>query len=309
MTVALGQEFTEFLAFSDFKQSTTKHPFLRCALCCTQMTASREHSRDGVARLIVKNDFDRLKAKGAASSVLEAEKLLSEGWTLAQNHGLPLDKLALPYGRFMIRMCLYLLKKQSKAHDGTMFESMGDINVSYGEELMSMKTKGVLPSASSTKDGDEDEKEAAKPVSLEVGENSTNIALDMYKVKIGCTYVLNKEPQKIWKLVEMKAATAVFSHQPLFGNGEQKELEHGDLKKLRLWVKPLPALQNESVVKDLQPCLSMKMEMVRAHAQHLLYCKYAELLGQHWFHFSTSSLGQFFGLVRGSLPMVSNEDW
>lgn len=82
------------------------------------MTASRQHIKDGVAKLVVKSDFDRLKSKGQSSDLLQAEKLLSEGWVLAGNHGLPLDKLALPYGRFMIRICLYLLKKQNKGHDG-----------------------------------------------------------------------------------------------------------------------------------------------------------------------------------------------
>ena len=61
-------------------------------------------------------------------------------------------------------------------------------------------------------------------MSLEDGENPTNIALDMYKVKVGSTYVFHKEPQKVWKLLEMKATTAVFSHQPLFGTEEQQEL-------------------------------------------------------------------------------------
>lgn len=258
------------------------------------MTASRQHIKDGVAKLVVKSDFDRLKSKGQSSDLLQAEKLLSEGWVLAGNHGLPLDKLALPYGRFMIRICLYLLKKQNKGHDGVNFESLDDINVAYGEELLSMKTKGVLPSTVSTEGGDDNEKEAAKPVSLQDGEDPTNIALDMYKVKVGCTYVFNKEPQKIWTLLEMKATTAVFSHQPLFGIEEQKELAHSDLKKLRLWVKPLPALQDESILKALQPCMSMKMEMVRAYAQHLLYSKYEEFLGQHWFYFSGSSSGETF---------------
>ena len=97
------------------------------------MTASRQHIKDGVSKLVVKSDFDRLKAKGQVSELLKAEKLLSEGWVLAQNHGLPLDKLALPYGRFMIRVCLYILKKQNKAHGGNMFESLSDINVAYGQ--------------------------------------------------------------------------------------------------------------------------------------------------------------------------------
>lgn len=284
------------MAFTDFKQSTTKCPFVRCSLCCTQMTASRQYIKDGVSKLVVKADFDRLKAKGQVSDLLQAEKLLSEGWVLAQNHGLTLDKLALPYGRFMIRVCLYILKKQNRAHDGTIFDSLSDINVAYGEELLAMKTTGQLPSASSTAENEDEDEEAAKPVSLEDGENPTNIALDMYKVKVGCNYVFQKEPQKVWKLLEMKATTAVFRHQPLFDTEEQQELAHSELKKLRLWVKPEPSLQSERTVKDLQPCLSMKMEMVRAHAQHLLYRKYVEFLGQHWFYTCPNTCGKFFCL-------------
>ena len=125
------------------------------------MTASRQHIKDGASKLVVKSDFDRLKAKGQLSELLQAEKLLSEGWVLAQNHGLPLDKLALPYGRFMIRVCLYILKKQNKARDGNMFESLSDINVAYGKELLAMKTTGQLPSASSTAEAEEENDEAA----------------------------------------------------------------------------------------------------------------------------------------------------
>ena len=33
-----------------------------------------------VNMLVVKSDFDRLKAKGQLSELLQAEKLLSEGW-------------------------------------------------------------------------------------------------------------------------------------------------------------------------------------------------------------------------------------
>ena len=273
------------------------------------MTASRQHIKDGVSKLVVKSDFDRLKAKGQLSELLQAEKVLSEGWVLAQNHGLPLDKLALPYGRFMIRVCLYLLKKQHKATDGSIFESLSDINVAYGKELLAMKTTGQLPSANSSAKAEDENEEATKPVSLEDGENPTNIALAMYKVKVGCTYVFHKEPQKVWTLLEMKATTAVFSHQPLFGTEEQQELAHSDLKKLKLWVKPLPALQSEVTVKDLQPCLSMKMEMVRAHAQHLLYCKFAEFLGQHWFHFCQNSYGKFVPSSVGiAVSIVSKQD-
>ena len=175
-----------------------------------------------------------------------------------------------------------------------------------------MKTTGQLPSASPTAaDAEDESEETAKPVSLEDGENPTNIALDMYEVKVGCTYVFHKEPQKVWKLLEMHATTAVFSHQPLFGSEEQQELAHSDLKKLRQWVKPLPALQNEVTVKDLQPCLSTKMEMVRAHAQHLLYCKYAGFLGQHLFYFCQNSYGKYVCssvVIAIAVCIVSNQD-
>ena len=69
--------------------------------------------------------------------------------------------------------------------------------MAYGKELLAMKTTGQLPSASSTAEAEEENDEAAMPVSLEDGENPTNIALDMYKVKVGSTYVFHKEPQKV----------------------------------------------------------------------------------------------------------------
>ena len=62
-------------------------------------------------------------------------------------------------------------------------------------------------------------------------------------------------------------------------------------------------------VKDLQPCLSMKMEMVRAHAQHLLYCKFVEFLAQDWFYLCQNSFGKFGSssvIIAGCI--VSNQD-
>ena len=111
------------------------------------MTSQKQYIKDGVSRFIVKSDFDRLKGKSMQASVLAAEAILKEGWTLCQGHSLPLDKVSVPYGRFMTRVTLFLVKKQSKAPDGIEFDSLEDISAAFGDELRHLKDKGVLASA------------------------------------------------------------------------------------------------------------------------------------------------------------------
>ena len=127
----------------DFRNSQTTFPFIRCAMCSAQMTSPKTFVKDGVSRLLVKGDFDKLKSKMVIGKTLQAESLLQEAWRLSQTHGMHLDKLALPYGRFMIRMALFLVGKQSKlGHE--VFDDMDAINAAFASELLMMKDKGVI---------------------------------------------------------------------------------------------------------------------------------------------------------------------
>ena len=244
------------------------------------MTSQKQYIKDGVSRFIVKSDFDRLKGKSMQASVLAAEAILKEGWTLCQGHSLPLDKVSVPYGRFMTRVPSFLVKKQSKAPDGIEFDSLEDISAAFGDELRHLKDKGVLASAAPQGQGSAASQEKPqRPVSLDDSSDPVQIALATYNVSLGSLYVFTKQPGKVFELTEMKASTAVFQHKPFFGNLEVSEVKHEELKKVRIWSKDLPVLQPATILAALQPCNSMVAEFGRAKAQHLLFQKYQELLG------------------------------
>ena len=95
----LGQEFTELLAYTDFKSCQRTFPFVRSALCCAQMTAPKNCVKDGISKLLCNSDFDKLKSKGMQEAMLEAETFLKDAWELGNSHGLETDSMALPFGR------------------------------------------------------------------------------------------------------------------------------------------------------------------------------------------------------------------
>ena len=140
----LGQEFTELLAYTDFKSCQSTFPFVRSALCCAQMTAPKYCVKDGISKLLCKGDFDKLKSKGMQEAMLEAETFLKDAWELGNSHGLETDSMALPFGRMMIRMALFLTNKQGKGKEQVVYQAMGDINGMFSKEFLLVKDRGVV---------------------------------------------------------------------------------------------------------------------------------------------------------------------
>lgn len=105
-----GQEFTELLAFTDFKSKETTYPWIRLALGTCQMCASKPYIRDGISKLVNPSDFSKLKQKGMVVQVAAAEKLLMEAWQLCQSSPLTLDQKAQPMGRLLC-FCLERVPK------------------------------------------------------------------------------------------------------------------------------------------------------------------------------------------------------
>ena len=275
----LGEDFTELLSSYNFKNTSTTFPFVRSALCTAQMTASRGLVKDGVARLIVKSDFDRLKSKANMEKTEKAEKCLQDAWEVCKNHGLEVDQLALPFGRLMIRTALFLANKQNKSKEGVVFTDMDAINAEFSKEVVLMKNKGVVeePEAPEVVEGVSDE---AQPSGLEAAQDPVQIALSTYKVKVGENYIFSKEPQKVWMLKKMEPTEAVLEHQPFFGGKQEMKIPHANLKGIRIWGKAeLPALHDAALCQAWQPCSSLQEEFCKAQAQVLLYEKVQELLG------------------------------
>ena len=162
-----GQEFTELLAFTDFKSKETTYPWIRLALATCQMCAPKQFIRDGISRFVTSGDFSKLKQKSMVVQLVAAEKLLQEAWVLCSQSGLTLDQQAQPMGRYLTRLALVLTGKGSKGAEGKVFKEMNGITDVFTEELMNMKTYGKLESQDQTASSTASVEKAVLPAELE----------------------------------------------------------------------------------------------------------------------------------------------
>ena len=171
--------------------------------------------------------------------------------------------------------------KQQKGREGVVYETMDDINEKFKTEILLRNsglpmedTKGKKEEASSSVKG------------LEEATDTVAIALNAKKhIKVNKLYLIKATADednagKIWKLDTLSAEGGKLSHQPFFGEVEHKEVTLADLKHLREWNKPQPALVDARVRQELLPCKSAMLdeEMAKANLQCALYDKYKEFL-------------------------------
>lgn len=119
------------LSHYDFKVVNNPLPFCRAAPLCTMLT-SKKH-QDGLQRLLVKSDLDRMK--GA---------LLKDGWVACQGESLKrADKVA-SFGKLCVRLILHLLGKEKHSRDKA-FESFEMIVQEFTYDLSSRNMSREVP--------------------------------------------------------------------------------------------------------------------------------------------------------------------
>lgn len=280
-SINFGEDFTWLLAYFDWKEPTTTFPFLRIALACCQLTCPKSAQKDGFSRLITRADWDKLKGKKLHDDSLKAEKLMHAGWSMVEKSSLAMEKVALAFGKFQIRLALFLLGKQQKGREGVVYETMDDINEKFKTDIL------LCNSGLPMEDSKGKKEEASSSVKgLEEATDTVAIALNANKhIKVNKLYLIKATADednagKIWKLDTLSAEGGKLSHQPFFGEVEHKEVTLADLKHLREWNKPQPALVDARVRQELLPCKSAMLaeEMAKANLQCALYDKYKEFL-------------------------------
>lgn len=273
----MGEEFFQLVANTDFKASSTTLPFLRVGLCATQVTAPRDSVKDGISRMITKSDIDRLKQKKMASAVLQAEQLMAVGWKAVEQSPLSFEQNSLAYGKFQLRLVLFLLGKELKGREQKQYPSMDVISDTFQQDLQqSLGQVNAGSSSSSTGSA------PATVKSLQDASDPQAIALAANKhISVGKRYVLKKDTLKVWQLVAMTDSVANLVHQPFFEAAETLDVLHSELKNLKEYTKPVPQLVQATVVSKLAPTSSptLEEEILRCKAQVALYEKYCELLG------------------------------
>ena len=134
------------LAFMEMKNSTGLYPFLRLGMWATMMSSSAQ--KDGISRILVKADADKLKDVKMRGQVDEVEQLLADSWELLQSCGLEESARVGAYGRLAVRLILKLTGKEKLGKEPAGFENFQDIAKLFAAELQ--KTAKVKAASSSS---------------------------------------------------------------------------------------------------------------------------------------------------------------
>ncbi len=133
----LGEEFVKAVVGVSVSKSE-KVNYVRCALVATNLVA--EKVTDGIARLIVKSDVDRLKGNEKKESTVQADTDIKTAWELASA---ALDAGSISQedfddivGKLMVRIILHLCDKQKLGPESRIFKDIQEIKRSFCEELL-----------------------------------------------------------------------------------------------------------------------------------------------------------------------------
>lgn len=200
----LGEEFMRMVTHYDFRLQGTVLPCFRVALVATQLSASKVV--DKVSKLLVKGDFDRLKNK-CSNALKEVELLLHDGWKIVQKAGHLEERKKLGvFGRYCIRLVLFLCQKQKAGRESKPWVNMKEITDQFAAEML-------CPPGSSSSSKDAPGKEApASQVEFHdlLSANEAEIALLQHKhLKVGEHYQNAKyHGATIFKLLDMQQSGA-----------------------------------------------------------------------------------------------------
>lgn len=202
---------------------------------------------DGVAKLLVKADMDKLKAPKLKDAVDVAENLLRVSFEEAEaNQASLAPKLKwMVCARMFIRTALWLCNKEDKGRESKRFGSMQAIHEAFQKEIKGNTMAD--PMASSDSKG-----ESLKVMTLAESNNAAVIAQQQFAWLIKDNNFLKKDCHLVHKFCEMTEEHGVFEVMDIWGQKSNVNIPHEQLSKMRPTDKN-PALKvDETVVEKLQ---------------------------------------------------------
>ena len=272
-SVIMGEDFCHMLAYAEWKLPTTTLPFLRVALCAAQVTAPQELVKDGLSRMVCKPNFDKLKHKKLLPEIEKVEKIMEAAWATVEDSGLPMEKKGLAFGKFQVRLVLFLLGKELKGREGMEYASIAEINKKFSTDLL---LAGQTASTSASAAGSAAPPEAVK--SLADASDAKAIALAANKhIALGKHYVV-KNDTRVWTLFELTQDGAKLQHKPFFQSSQEMEVPHQEWKNLKEWTKVVPQLISQEVQASMKTSTlkTLAEETARLKAQCNLFAKCKE---------------------------------
>ena len=199
----LGEEFMAVITHFDFKIHGSLLPCFRVAMLAAQLTSSKVV--DKISKLLVKGDFDRLRNK-CGKELAEAEALLANGWQMVEQ-ATHLDdyKKQGVFGRYCIRIVLFLCQKQKFSRENKIGESLQEITDQFGAEMLSPPDHTAPSSSHGLPAG-----KAGKFEDLLTADEASVAMLQHQHLEPGANYQDPKHDQAIYKLLEMTKEGAKF---------------------------------------------------------------------------------------------------
>ena len=121
------------ITYTDWKINGSMLPFCRVACVATQLTSLKVV--DKVSKLLNKGDLERLKSHQASKSLSDVETLLDTAWKSLQLSGhLSEDQQRAVFGRYCVRLVLFVRQKQKFGREAYVWQSVEEIAKAFADE-------------------------------------------------------------------------------------------------------------------------------------------------------------------------------
>jgi hypothetical protein len=260
----LGEEFFTSVVKTDFGSKDTSYPMVRASLLAAGLSSHKK--KDGVSRLLVRCDVDKLKSHANKEKMLAVEHLLKmtfQDMEKSPKGLLHQDSVKL-LGRFMIRCALMLVKKEGKGFESKVYGKVSDIHEAFIKEEAAIEKKDTAQASAAAPAEDAGEEKIWR---LQENSDAKTLA-EMQHSWLKKDKVYQRK-DKLYVFVKFTKASGVFAELDLLGNRKQVEVPHKDLKHFRKTDKKPPSQVPADVVAKLQMEKSeqWKLELEKAEVQ------------------------------------------
>ena len=145
-SVLVGEDMFTQITYWDFRQEGQLFPVLRIALLATSLTGTKVS--DGISKVLVKADLDKLKQSTMKPKVLQGEQVLANSWIWLSSKALTPERQCQLFGRLCIRVVFHLLKKEKLcAMENDVYEDLQSISDQCVKEASGIPASSAAASA------------------------------------------------------------------------------------------------------------------------------------------------------------------
>ena len=235
----LGSEFMKHVTYVDYKVPGNVFVFWRIACVATQVTSPRVV--DKVARLLTKSDLDKFKRN--TSSLLEVEELLSQGWETLKVSSLSQDAKHKAFGRYCVRLVLWVTDKQKQGREARTWESASEITAQFGQDLLPGSEHSTAATAAKSSESSE-----PRFRDLLGASKSEVVLLQNRHLKAGSVYTNSKHGSSLFRLEKLDEEKATFVCSPVMQDSWSVEVPlQEDLASWKITRKELPEVLDVAV--------------------------------------------------------------